>query len=457
MPNSKLYNLLKTLKPRQINELITFSKLPSLNVLKQDAEIIDKYLEAFQKKKFVESDFWNSYTSDSNEKEIIKIKSRLKELLRKYIIFTLQDYKSPLSNLSFISYLDNHNLDGHLKIEHKNLSKSILSSKEYMDERNSLYQTWKYEIEVILGKREWLENSKLNLMETALDQFYLENKLRCSIEQLNRTKIINSQLQHSNLEKKETDYIFNISPSTNGSNIYHHIYLMYSKNSEKYFLDSLELINELKSNYNSKYLNDIYSLLMNFCSRLVNNGKHQYAKTYIKFISDLIEKKILLIKNKISISRYLSAITMSLIINDTDWAKDFANTYGSKIDHEEKDIIKDMKLAQIALHENKISDAKAIFPEYFPSKSLYLEIERRKLDFKIELQDKIYENWPERINTFRKYIQNQDRLSNKRKEKVLKLLSFLNSIQKDKAIALDQAKFSLHPSDYIWLESLLSQ
>ena len=120
---------------------------------------------------------------------------------------------------------------------------------------------------------------------------------------------------------------------------------MYSTNSEKYFSDSLELLNELKSNYSPKYLNDIYSLLMNFCSRLVNNGKHQYAATYITFISDLIEKKILLIKNNISISRYLSAITMSLIINDPDWAKDFANTYGNKIDHEEKGIIKDMKLS----------------------------------------------------------------------------------------------------------------
>lgn len=452
MALSTLHELLNILSNSQRKDLNVFVKMSSNHLSKREEEIIILLLkESSLTNSFSEEHFKETYLNDSEWDNWNRMKNRFLKVIKKYLVMGLQSDQRVNSNLFLATFLNHKGLNKNYQAIANRLNNDFTKQINQM----TFHQQFLfYEMEVGRNRDVRKQNEQLQKMKTNLEYHYVENKLRILCEQLNRKIIINKSVDTDSIDSilKEsviTDYPIRIQ-------IYFYIFQMLKTEETKYFDSVLELISQNKQRFTEDYTKSILLYLMNFCSMKMNEGEEIFAQTYIEIVKLQIEERIFLENNKISPNRFKNCITIGLIANKLEWAIWFLERYRVCLPKESRVVCSDFNLAQILFSQKKYDKChqKLI---YFQTQDMYHKIAYEKLLLKLyyyQYQSKDFnlKKFRNKIESFRKYIVTQKRLSETKKKRILAFLKYLYKLINKESFSKHELKGNVPLVDYVWFK-----
>lgn len=364
---TRLYELLKYLKPKQREKVLLIGKLEFSKTKENHILLLEKIILHMQKsgnKPLLKNDLL-SLLSISN----VKINYVVSEVFKKvckilYFLNTLQDYEQEhiqvLANFFANEDLD-INIDYALEDLRKALKKKAKRTKDF-----HYYQMKYHELHVIKNKKSRKYTSDFKMMVENLDAFYAENKLRFLCEEMNRTRIINqpSEVFISNdsrdyflKEVKEREFFGSISVEIN-----FYVYKMFCTNSEEDYQHLADIVQTFESVFSPSFEEGLVQYLRNQCIYFINKGINRinYAKEYLEHLIRS-DKLISLLSgdDKFSLGVFQNIVYTGLITGQKKWGKKFVYEIYEKLDTEHKEFMKYLHLALIDFENGAYDDTYA--------------------------------------------------------------------------------------------------
>lgn len=457
---SKLVELLKIIKGKFKRDLRDFIFVSSNQLPPREREIVVELLNQKGLSKITDdSEIVKSCLQEHEKANWNRIKSRIVNVIKRYLRMSLAEEKEPMSNMVLLNYFFENgmkkNLSNSLKMEKKALAKSYP-----IDQYSSLYRFRLNELAVTIGKNERKEDENLGLMIRSLDEFYIENRLRCLCEELNRNYIINTGYDSNQFLAYAENYIANF--NSPGILIYYNIYKMLAdKDKDQYFLIVNQLIQANADLFSVNYLKEVYVRLMNFCIRKINQGAVQYAPKYLEYIDFLIAKGLFLESGKLSTMRYKNCIAMSLVAKDIAWAERFLESHLDHLDYSTKESAYRFNKAQI-LFFKKAYQACEESLLHFHSFDMYYKISYDKLMLKLyyyQVEEGRFDvtYYIKKIESLRKFISIQRKLSEEKKSNVTIFTHAVSKIVKGKKIDVERLLGKISITDFLWLREIINK
>ena len=456
---SKLIELLFALNKRQRKDLKYFILIPSLNLRDYEIEVCSVLLELLEKKKL----------KHTSQKEIIKlikgaedkieenwkyVTSNLLKVIYQYMSHTLSTPGAVPDDYKLLQYFYNENLKKNYVALSNKLFKNVNSGKASSSTHYHKYLL--LELKAEDPSRNLNELEKLSAYEDELDRFYVENKIRIFCEKENRKKIVNSPANNIDIEKWKKQY----KPESYNSSIaqiFYNIYKMLNSVSENevYYEEVKKLFNSIgHEGFSHKDTKIIYDYLMNFCISMLNNGKIEYAKEFIKHVKFLESQKLLLDKGVITVKKYKNIAMAGLIIEEYNWVESFVWRYKKKLGLKNYSNILNLNLANIEFHQKKYDKALEYLEAYQPY-DFYFKLSYEKLLLKIYYEKGDYQAIRSRIPSFEAYIKNKNTISFKNRELLQNFLSCLKLMIDKDSISLNMIIESVAITDYLWFRKKL--
>ncbi|MCG8329467.1 MAG: hypothetical protein MI974_17365 [Chitinophagales bacterium] len=459
MKGKKFYEVLKNLKRSEHKNLKTFLKLPGHDLSVENTRLFLKLLDKVKEKRNLKLEGLHNFFQKEEVKKEQYVYNLFLRILQKYYLMTQIFSHKLLSNHILLSYFIKQNL-------HKNAAGSYTAGLKMLEKTNgihdgksSLYRFFLYELKLLKDRKIRKSQEALFLMEGALDDFYLENKLRCFCERSNRHHIIS----HASID--EVEHFFQLMASkiqeskSIGVQVYYNIYLMLnSKSNEGYFQKASDLIHANEYRFTNDYLKEVYDYLLNFCIRKVNANSLEYGKTYLKLVSYLEQKEILLDGKEINPSRFKNCITIYFLEEQYIEAEYFLEKYADFLEGKRESNEYKLNKALLYFCLKKYDESYSLIMNY-DGKDVFYNIAFKKLLSRIyyhysQADPNYVQLFDNLIETNKKYLKNNSKLGEKYKQRCHVFFDTLYKVSRDKFIDWLEIKDILPVNDYLWLQKI---
>ncbi len=463
MKKSKLTQLIESLDRKQRNDLRVFIQLPSNKLSPRDREICIQLIDLLKKPSSIEDDaLWASIL---NKKELAdktiknKINSRIFKTIQRYLCMIQIEDDTNVLNAYLINYFSANGLED---LANKTITKGLkeIGKPDNRDKNSDLFQHWFYEMGVNSDKEIRKYDSKIQMMEESLLNFYDLNRIRLLSEKANRYKIINMEYDFEK-DAEEVEAINRQSESVH-VRAYYHAFKLNAEGSEVY-LHKLEEYLKTHGPYLKKtYIREFYEHVLNFCIRKINSKPYHYAEKYLYYIEKLEAMDQLLKNGILEIGRLRNTILVLIILEQNERARNFLKKYAANIVETngiERKYFLDLDRAVIELYSG--NPEKCLdYIRLFKNSNMYLKDVYFKL-MSDNLMLKAYYETNEHglvlsgIDTLRNYIKSQKKLSHERKHSHMSFLKILKNMAEPKIVDQQQAKGKVPIMDYLWLKKVL--
>ncbi|MEM9888401.1 MAG: hypothetical protein AAF849_21075 [Bacteroidota bacterium] len=345
----------------------------------------------------------------------------------------------------------------------KNRARYIRKAKRTLDKSSASNRTlFKYQLSALVAevnKDNREKNDNLSQMKQNLDTFFLEQKLRCICEMLNRKSITGEVFV---AEEHPMEWIEKQVEAENSSfyaKIQYHYYKLLIDLEEKAASDEiLKMLEDHAETIAKSELRDFYTLLLNCYGKRISIGKYEFTEDYIACINLMLKKGIISKNEGFNISTFFNAIKIALAGKDTQSARAFYEKYEFIFSLEtHHKLTLDLIEGSILLHEGRYEEAyKKIslsnLKDYYHHLAYFtLSI---KIDYAKNRGDK---QLIVRINTHLRNIKRQKRIKKREKERITNLLITLRKIYHKQGIDLESLEAKIGKLDCIWLEKLMRE
>jgi hypothetical protein len=458
MSNTKLFELSSSLSDTDWSDLITFAGLGINRLPPQDLEAmniikaeISTETDDQKKEEAMDEKIFRQLLSDVPESkkkaQLNHIKSRLSKAIQRYIALQELDKEDWVKELLLLKYFESRGLTKNYNSLLNSMQRALEKGKHDFDIE---YQKYKLQ-EFILSHQyeERKKNEDLARMETALDNYYLENKIRMMVEQYNRHRIRNEGPPEEGFP--EWVNLADLGKQGIGPRLLQAIYSMLSMPEEKkYYHEVKTLFQKHAQEFSDEYKQTVCEYMLNQCIYYVHRGERKFAAEYTEHIRYIIDHKLFTSSNGLAISKYMNTISMALISDDLDWLEKFVNTYSARVDHPHIDSIENLYQASILFHRGEYRKALGLLPtfDYF---QFYFKIIYDKLCIKLyyELKDELLEP---KLNAFEIYLKRKDELPDERREQNLNFVKAVRNLGSGNGQTVLLAPDQYVLLDYIWLE-----
>lgn len=339
MKNSKIQELLTALKP---NEVLDFERyITSQNIeSKKPAQFQFLYKNRHDcsspriKKKFFEL-FYTSKNYDDK-----KVRYDFTEICR-----ALQGYFA-------LSHLQNHSMHYHMALcdalIERNCPKNYLSFKKREKSHDQKLSGADAALQHYLNEYRYLlfqspragrtEESNIEAAAISLDQFYLLRKLQLSCEMQNVKNVIAHDYRLFMLE--EILYWVNQNISTVSPIIlaYYYVYLSLRETDNiPYYKKLNTLVKENESSIPIAELRKLYQYQMNFCIKKINLGDTGFQNELFALYQSALKNGVLLLNGFLSQWDYKNIVTISLRLQEIQWAGSFIYQFKSSLHPDERE------------------------------------------------------------------------------------------------------------------------
>lgn len=459
MKQSKFFELLYSLSEQDRNFFLEFAKLKINGLLEKDVKALAIIHKAILKEnpgekgknvdeiKIAESIYPNT-VHEKTKSNWNHLKNRLLIVLNQYITLIQLKKKSNVKNQLLIEYYQENQLDKNLKSFGKKVS--IIHQKKTQD-HDLEYYNFKLQ-EVFLSRKQGKRENAVELqaMSKALDNFYLENKLRVIIEEYNRHRIISSPKPDERL----LNFVQSGSTFSNSRiALLHHIYqMMKDPEDTTHYFEIKKLFYQNESNYTKKYKLTIVEYLMNQCIHYCHMDRLAFAGEYIQHIQFLIQQKLFVSERGLIMAWYINSVYMALVSKKLTWAAQFVTKYSTHIDHTETPSIKALNLARVLFHQGKYSEAWQKLQQ-FNSFDMYFKIIFDKLYIKLAYEECLETHLKSRLAAFEKYIKRKKvKLPPSRQEKNLNFVKAVKNLMSGDSPSAKIQREDLLILDFLWLK-----
>ncbi len=457
MQDSKLISLLKTLSGKELTRFEEYVESPYFNKHEQLRKLC-RYLVkqssnwSHERNLKKEKIFAHLYPGqDFDAPQINRLASMLLQLLHDFLVSErLHSPSKALENkLLLLEELRKRKSDkdynGVLQ-QYQRLSESLL--QETPDAYFYRYRLHK-ELNALFidkGGRQFDEN--LQLKNNYFDVFFVVEKLRIACDMSNRNIIV-----RSNYETTMFEYLWQYAEKENiaaipSVQIYKAIYLMRSSETgtdDRHYQELKRLLEQHSGQFHKGELMDIYSYILNHCTKKINEGQTQYYQEILRAYQFLVEYQIIFIDGFLPAWDYKNMVTAALRVQEYQLALVFIEQYQHFLPPDSRNnvyrynlaayhyAVKNYGAALIALHDVEFTDASYyIGAKTIQLKSYYELGESEALESLIEAfstylrrNRDISEYWKEsNLNTLKitrrlhKLKQQQDFLRHKKVEEV---------------------------------------
>jgi len=234
------------------------------------------------------------------------------------------------------------------------------------------------------------ENPADSVLET-LRKFYLTKKLRYMVDAVYRERLLGVSTDDRN-KKEIKDFIEkNANETDMYLLIYGNIYLMNVEKNSELAMKSYQQVESVMKTFSedipSEETRSICVHLQNYCLSLINKGNKYYLRDFFEIITFRITNNILLEDGRINPQLYKNVIGVALMLNEIEWAMDFANDFKEKLPVKLKSDYYNASMGQLFYHKKEYATASKYLIAASHNKSdVYFALSIKKLLLKIGLE-----------------------------------------------------------------------
>ena len=389
MQNSKLIELLRSLSKRKLSRFQDFIRSPYFNKntdIISFFEYLKKYSPSFNHKNLNKEIVIKKVktTKKLNDRTLAYLMNNLLTLLEEFLSVEQLIHDPFKTQFNLLREYDRLHLQKHYKSALDKSKKLLASNKskdaEYYSDLFSISQI-EYENSSAHQKN---YGKKLQKAADDLDIYYLIEKLRFCWEMQNRESILNVDFElklGNQLVGWANEHGYSNIPTIS---VYLNILnLIEADQDYDLFVKVKKLINKHETLFKSEELLQLYTGLLNYCTRQINRyNDEQYLHEYLEINKLLLENDLLFDDGLLSPWRYANLVNVGLKTNQIEWTKTFIEEYKEKLP---KDYVENMyayNLAMLHHHQKDYEKAQTLAFQIDP-KDILLNILNRSLLIKI--------------------------------------------------------------------------
>lgn len=204
------------------------------------------------------------------------------------------------------------------------------------------------------------ENPHLQEQNNALDQYFIQTKLKLYCNILNHAEVIRTDYQitwpqdpqarkiadYDNYVTKTYQCLFELLLKKEPNEAFFHLY--------DSFLDTVANM------VGKQELIDMYYYAINYCLNAINKGERQYANKLLQLYQTGLSKEYLLVNEELSPWIYKNIIKLGLGLKQFEWTEDFILNYTQKLPSAYRDDALYFNLSDLRYHQKQYDEALAL-------------------------------------------------------------------------------------------------
>ena len=365
--------------------------------------------------------------------------SKLKRELFFNLLFQNEKYnylklRRTFSNLTILleSFLSQKAYEGDVFENKNSLLKKLLEKKknkiflqhlknterelEHSDNRNSAYYTNEYSLKKLsyqhssIYSNRSLDRDLQGLVDT-LDINYLTQKLKYACEMLNRKNILRVEYKFHFIAEilnavEKTDFI-----TIPAINIYYQIIkILLNPADESIYMKAKIIVNNSIKLFPKAELNEIYTLLQNYCIHLLNSGSGKYLQEAFDNYETMLGNKIIIEEGTISNSNFKNIVTIALRLKQFTWTEKFISTYSKILDVEFKKDAVTYNLSRLYYSQKKYKEALRLMQQV-DFIDVYYQLDAKTLLLKIYYDTNAEEPMFSLLSSFKIFLKRNKEIS----------------------------------------------
>lgn len=464
--SSLFMELLLSLSESQKNDLIHFIKMPGLGLPEGLEDLFGKILDdktftESEGRKLLEQQAVKSYSWE-------KVKQKMVDVIRRYLSMGMRDVNA-FEKVRLMEYYASKGLTKNLKKALKNIN---VLQQNGVDFNTHLINYHIARINLISTKDKFEANEYLLLMEQQLDLYYLQNKLLCKTERLNRKNIVENDDWLGETLVELPEKVYKHAEESVGGTLYYYIYQMLGKSSpEKQRIWFNQIRSKLQKDVkllNPDFVKDIYNQLLNYCNRALNRKNiqlaevYEFAGLYLELIEELENKKLLASNGNIHIGYLHNIVTACLLTSNSLKARRYFDKFSPKIKSEQYQPLLTLLEGKMYAMEGKFDEVQTLLTKQSKLKS-YHHFTDKKLYIQSYIESGDCTSALHEIASLRRNLSREGVMPEHRKQLIKNFLSFAKKLT-DKLLEFSNSPAKgqkeiekilikdCSPTDLVWFE-----
>ncbi len=199
----------------------------------------------------------------------------------------------------------------------------------------------------------------LHLKQSALDGYFITEKLKDACEILQREKlkgepVLLTPLFITVIEKIEANQL--ILPPESNQKLFFHAYCMLRQNNISHYYLLKELIRRLASTVETETQQAVYLYLQNFCIGKINLGESNFLNELLDIYKSQLLQGLLTVDGILPEWHYKNIVTTGLRLNEHEWVKSFIEKYKEMLNLEVKENAYSYNLAAYFYHIKRYNE-----------------------------------------------------------------------------------------------------
>lgn len=353
MTDSKLIELFRSFTARQQSRFGDFLQSPFFNKNGDCLLLynhVQKYAPAFAHENISRQVILQKlpFGKPMDEKSLAHLASRLMALAEKFLaveVFLSDDWQQQMALMQ-----QYHELA--LPKHYKTAAAGVEKSSETIPFRNAgFYKQQLHSRQIFLefGDRNQHEfNQHLQTAATALDIFFIAEKLRYACDVINYESVLNIRYEILFLEEV---LAWAASPAFSEVavvQVYRNLVAMLRHPDEPaYYQLARQRVNDSESFFPAPERRQLYTLLLNYCTRRINRYNDEYfLHEHLKINKLLLQNELIFENGQLPPWRFTNMATVGLKTGQTAWVWQFLHDYRSRLPAEYADNVFRYNLAQ---------------------------------------------------------------------------------------------------------------
>lgn len=424
MRNSKLYSVLKEFDKYEQNRCRKYIQSPYFNRSEKIAELyeffIEKVNEGVEEEDFTKESIWEVLHTGTefNSDRWRKYCSDLLKLIEGYLI--QEEFEK--DKASQIAYLMDATTIKKLPLISNN---AIKKSTSFFKNNTSINQDLFYNNYYLEKKKYRLQKSDRQRAEISnieniinnLDNFFIFEKLKYYCDILSRSSFVS----HS-YDVKLIDEIISYLSKVNEEDLEPAILIYYKMvlivndfQNENHYFQLKDLLKKYAVKFPQSEASDMYSFVVNYCTRKLNSGNSTYWREYFEIHQQLLENKIIIIDGELNAGIFKNIIAAALRLGESKWTEDFIQNYKDFLPKKQKENAVTYNTALLYLHQKRYAKVIELLQEVEYEDFIYNLSSKRLLlmtYFETDEQEPLFSL----IDSWRAYLYRNPNISNAMKE-----------------------------------------
>ena len=364
MENSKLIQLLKTFKAKELREFGEWVQSPIIN---KNEELSNLYLylkscaPTFAAKKIDRATVYKKLLPKNkyNDKHLNHLMSFLLKLIEQYLAYSKFSENTLQENIYTLQAYTQRGLDKHynqvLEITKQKLQQVPFRNVDFYFHQYLLAET---ENQYFLKQKIRKFDERLQLAANHFDNYLLANKLKyfCEMKDRKMSLAANYEL---NMQPQIFDFISNKDfEEFPGINVYRVILQTLEQPADRHFFFTLKKL--LKQNANDfplVELKELYFYAINYCIRKVNQGEQGFLKELFVIYKECLKENVLIEDEQMSPWTFKNLVGVGLRLKEFQWVEQFIKDNNDLLAEEFRENAFNYNMAELYYYRNDFDKA----------------------------------------------------------------------------------------------------